>query len=60
YPRFLTAAYPYYAAALAMAAGFLALSAVWLWTGEPAAPAALRTGEPAAPARPRGRKQKTG
>ncbi|KAJ2355038.1 oligosaccharyl transferase glycoprotein complex, beta subunit [Coemansia sp. RSA 2618] len=37
YPRFLTAAYPYYASALALAVGFLGLSAVWLWSAEPKA-----------------------
>ncbi|KAJ2244025.1 oligosaccharyl transferase glycoprotein complex, beta subunit, partial [Coemansia sp. RSA 1797] len=35
YPRFLSAAYPYYTSALALAVGFLALSAVWLWSAEP-------------------------
>ncbi|KAJ2856914.1 oligosaccharyl transferase glycoprotein complex, beta subunit [Coemansia erecta] len=37
YPRFLTAAYPYYTGSLVMVLGFLALSAVWLWNAEPAA-----------------------
>lgn len=36
YPRFLTAAYPYYTGSLVMVIGFLALCAVWLWTAEPA------------------------
>ncbi|KAJ2502281.1 oligosaccharyl transferase glycoprotein complex, beta subunit [Coemansia sp. RSA 1972] len=35
YPRFLSAAYPYYTSSLALAVGFLALSAVWLWSAEP-------------------------
>ncbi|KAJ2233670.1 oligosaccharyl transferase glycoprotein complex, beta subunit [Coemansia sp. RSA 485] len=34
YPRFLSAAYPYYAASFVMVLGFLALSAVWLWNAE--------------------------
>ncbi|KAJ1812648.1 oligosaccharyl transferase glycoprotein complex, beta subunit [Coemansia sp. RSA 2598] len=36
YPRFLTAAYPYYTGSLVMVLGFLALCAVWLWNAEPA------------------------
>lgn len=36
YPRFLSAAYPYYAAVGSMIVGFLVFSAVWLstWGGE--------------------------
>ncbi|KAJ2784149.1 oligosaccharyl transferase glycoprotein complex, beta subunit [Coemansia javaensis] len=37
YPRFLTAAYPYYVGSLVMVLGFLALCAVWLWSADPAA-----------------------
>ncbi|KAJ2805944.1 oligosaccharyl transferase glycoprotein complex, beta subunit [Coemansia guatemalensis] len=36
YPRFLSAAYPYYAGSFVMVAGFLALCAAWLWNTEPA------------------------
>ncbi|KAJ2826304.1 oligosaccharyl transferase glycoprotein complex, beta subunit [Coemansia furcata] len=35
YPRFLSAAYPYYIGSLVMALGFLALCAVWMWSAEP-------------------------
>ncbi|KAJ2490662.1 oligosaccharyl transferase glycoprotein complex, beta subunit [Coemansia sp. RSA 2050] len=35
YPRFLSAAYPYYTGSLVMAVGFLALCAVWMWSAEP-------------------------
>ncbi|KAJ2643646.1 oligosaccharyl transferase glycoprotein complex, beta subunit [Coemansia sp. RSA 1694] len=35
YPRFLSAAYPYYIGSLVMAVGFLALCVVWLWSAEP-------------------------
>ncbi|ORX73198.1 Dolichyl-diphosphooligosaccharide-protein glycosyltransferase 48kDa subunit [Linderina pennispora] len=35
YPRFLSAAYPYYVGSLTMVLGFLALSAAWLWNTEP-------------------------
>ncbi|KAJ2374453.1 oligosaccharyl transferase glycoprotein complex, beta subunit [Coemansia sp. RSA 2607] len=34
YPRFLTAAYPYYTGSFVMVIGFLALSAVWLFSDE--------------------------
>jgi oligosaccharyltransferase complex subunit beta len=36
YPRFLTAAYPYYASTYSMIVGFLVFSAVWLstWGGK--------------------------
>ncbi|KAJ2454711.1 oligosaccharyl transferase glycoprotein complex, beta subunit [Coemansia sp. RSA 2336] len=37
YPRFLSAAYPYYASSFVMILAFLALSAVWLWSAEPKA-----------------------
>ncbi|KAJ2726117.1 oligosaccharyl transferase glycoprotein complex, beta subunit [Coemansia sp. Benny D115] len=43
YPRFLVAAYPYYAGSLAMAVGFLALSAAWLWTGDAPAQSKRKT-----------------
>ncbi|CAO3630802.1 unnamed protein product [Mucor hiemalis] len=38
YPRFLTAAYPYYASTGSMIVGFIVFSAVWLstWGGKPA------------------------
>lgn len=38
YPRFLTAAYPYYASTASMIVGFIVFSAVWLstWGGKPA------------------------
>ncbi|KAJ2079303.1 oligosaccharyl transferase glycoprotein complex, beta subunit [Coemansia sp. RSA 988] len=36
YPRFLSAAYPYYVGSFVMVAGFLALCAAWLWNVEPA------------------------
>ncbi|KAJ1720664.1 oligosaccharyl transferase glycoprotein complex, beta subunit [Coemansia erecta] len=36
YPRFLSAAYPYYTGSFVMVIGFLALSAVWLFSDEPA------------------------
>ena len=35
YPRFLTAAWPYYASAASMMVGFVFLSAAWLWSKEP-------------------------
>ncbi|PIA16120.1 Dolichyl-diphosphooligosaccharide-protein glycosyltransferase 48kDa subunit [Coemansia reversa NRRL 1564] len=35
YPRFLSAAYPYYAGSFVMVAGFLALCAAWLWNTGP-------------------------
>ncbi|KAJ1886828.1 oligosaccharyl transferase glycoprotein complex, beta subunit, partial [Coemansia sp. S17] len=35
YPRFLSAAYPYYISSLVMAVGFLALCAAWMWSAEP-------------------------
>ncbi|KAI9501288.1 Dolichyl-diphosphooligosaccharide--protein glycosyltransferase subunit WBP1 [Coemansia spiralis] len=35
YPRFLSAAYPYYAGSFAMVVGFLALCMAWLWNAEP-------------------------
>ncbi|KAJ2160556.1 oligosaccharyl transferase glycoprotein complex, beta subunit [Coemansia sp. RSA 552] len=41
YPRFLTAAYPYYASSFVMVIGFLSLCAVWLWNVEPHGKAAL-------------------
>ncbi|KAJ1966536.1 oligosaccharyl transferase glycoprotein complex, beta subunit [Dipsacomyces acuminosporus] len=37
YPRFLSAAYPYYTGSLVMVVGFLALCAAWLWSEEPKA-----------------------
>lgn len=42
YPRFLTAAYPYYASTYSMIIGFLVFSAVWLstWGGKSFAKAA--------------------
>ncbi|KAJ2005746.1 oligosaccharyl transferase glycoprotein complex, beta subunit [Coemansia sp. RSA 2322] len=42
YPRFLTAAYPYYTGSFVMAVGFLALCASWLWTAEPKSKAAAK------------------
>ncbi|KAJ1664998.1 oligosaccharyl transferase glycoprotein complex, beta subunit [Coemansia sp. RSA 1813] len=35
YPRFLLAAYPYYAGSLVMVVGFLMLCMAWLWSAEP-------------------------
>ncbi|KAI7830028.1 Dolichyl-diphosphooligosaccharide--protein glycosyltransferase subunit WBP1 [Kickxella alabastrina] len=42
YPRFLTAAYPYYTSSFVMIIGFLALSAAWLWNAEPRAKANIK------------------
>ncbi|KAJ2713109.1 oligosaccharyl transferase glycoprotein complex, beta subunit [Coemansia spiralis] len=42
YPRFLSAAYPYYAGSFVMVVGFLALCAVWLWSAEPTATATAK------------------
>ncbi len=44
YPRFLTAAYPYYASTGSMVVGFLVFSAVWLstWGGKPVAAATTK------------------
>ncbi|KAJ1945530.1 oligosaccharyl transferase glycoprotein complex, beta subunit [Kickxella alabastrina] len=42
YPRFLTAAYPYYTSSFVMIIGFLALSTTWLWNAEPRAKANVK------------------